>query len=488
MIFPATFQLATSLATELSDLGYAVAASPNSALQDVTRHASPFVAKGVDEQFYTLDPMTVNKVDMDSLAYAVQATTSGDNNNPSIFEESSAGLVRDLSKMVTTHLSYAKNEVRPTFTDFKEKLVSYLENYQPKNPATNFEITQYNFPEVLTDGLFADEIRRYIGTTIVEAKPISLGERTNDELLQLLLTGSKSIDKRLAEWAGDLSSNLLRTVWYSLFGLGQESGTNSLAQNGVNLAVHERIDHSLVAYLFARNLYNNPAEDSKLSLNDYKTQVAGIRDYAGRMLAENFRVFSSYLSSKVLILSADKTTAVVNGPVYKEWLSTGGSVELLYGVLVSGDRSKTVNAINEKLDSYRNNWSTYVAASMMSETTRSFQNFKTYLLGQFSIELEHPTSMEFEYGKTNANYKETAKRLACEYVEKLTPEDMKQPNKIAMELVARCRYFYSSAYRILSDMEEVARLSPNINPREAALLASIRYLSTYFASQLSIVK
>lgn len=57
---------------------------------------------------------------------------------------------------------------------------------------------------------------------------------------------------------------------------------------------------------------------------------------------------------------------------------------------------------------------------------------------------------------------------------------------MALELVAGIRFDYTPAKMILTDIDQTLKSSPDVDVREAALVAAANYLALYLAGQISI--
>ena len=58
--------------------------------------------------------------------------------------------------------------------------------------------------------------------------------------------------------------------------------------------------------------------------------------------------------------------------------------------------------------------------------------------------------------------------------------------KTARKLVCRARFYYTSSDKILAAIEEYTNSNPDIDPQEAALMATIEYVADFVAEQLTI--
>ena len=60
-------------------------------------------------------------------------------------------------------------------------------------------------------------------------------------------------------------------------------------------------------------------------------------------------------------------------------------------------------------------------------------------------------------------------------------------DKIALELVARIRYRFTNAYFILSEMQEILNMDEDIDAKEAALYATIYYITDFLLESVDCV-
>jgi hypothetical protein len=56
---------------------------------------------------------------------------------------------------------------------------------------------------------------------------------------------------------------------------------------------------------------------------------------------------------------------------------------------------------------------------------------------------------------------------------------------LALHIICQCRFYYTEAEFILSEIEEIGKQNPGIDVREAALIATINYLVDYLCDQIT---
>lgn len=454
-------------------------AKPNTLLAELVRHSIPPYALEVKDQ-----------EGLDTFFGAMEVTTTGSLETPSSHSLELDAIITDLSKLVTGHISYAKNIVKNLVVDFAEDIARYREENANKDPSAKFNIETLNIPELLKDGFFLDNINYYNGKTIIRPDVrFSLADKSRESILELMMTGDKKTDKLALEWLASLPEEFLPALWLSFFtDLGDARAVISFdALERLN--VYDKANYALGIYLLARKLYDQVDESAKdMNLSSYKKVALEYRDYAGAVLAACVKAMAQFLSSKTLVveLNASRYQAKVNGDVYRQWLSQGGSPEVILGLIVSGEQISTQALINSKAENLLAQWNSYCTFAKTSDSNKAFTSYKQFLLNRFSTMMNSLDDSERAYQESHPNYRSNVVNLLETEVENLKASDMNDPYEVALRLIAKCRFYYTSAYDILSNINEAGKINPNIDIREAALLAVVAYVSDYVAEQIGV--
>jgi hypothetical protein len=478
MIKSNSFTSSLSIAAALADINKTLVVGPNTVLNELVNLSTP-----IDHSLSQIE-------DNEAYAGALEAYTTGSLENPTQHDLQLNGVIKDLSKAVTNHISFAKNTVKPVVMQFSDNIKNYLANNAIKDPASKFNIITLNTPSVLEDESFLDSVKQYIGKFPIKPDiSFSLPLKNQEELLSMLMYGYPDIDKSLVEWVSQLDSLFLTRVWNSFFTtLGTNNDTITYPDiDRKNL--FEKTNIVLAIYLFSRKLFD-VVDESASNLTTYKNTAAQHRDYAGAMLAGCIKNIALFNRSNILVVETDpvKYEAKVNGTVYREWLTSGGSPEIILGLIVSGDKLTSVDMISNKKESYLKQWNSFHTFYSSSEFNKRLEYFKTFLYSNFNILLKEVSSEELAYIERNPRYYDIVNQLLSDQIENMKTSDMDDLFKTALVLIAKVRFYYTSAYDILDDIATASRVNPNIDVREAALLAVINYLSDYLANQISISK
>lgn len=479
MIQSQSYAAATPFAAELASRGLKVIAVPGTVLSELVRLSVPPL----------VDPKLTTDADLNTIGSAMQSITEGTLENPTEYSRTLGAYVNDIAKVVSQHVNYAKNVVRPTVTQFAENLQQYLANAAPKDPSEQFCIKNLRLPAVLKDESFLDTLSYYKDKSVLTPDlSFSFEPKTNEELAQMILVGSDRIDQQITEWASHLDPNYLVNTWNAFFTkqsipLGQGLPMNYGDVGALN--AFERADQMLAILLLARRV-TNEVQSEAIPLNVYKNTAIQYTDYAGAGLVEALRRIELAISSKQLIVSVDSRAkcAKVNGELYGAWLDEGGSPETIMGLIVSGNQPSSMELINKNVEQYKSEWNSYCLFYRTSENNKAFDYAKSFIMMQFSDMLKEQDPVESEYFLKNPEAAANILRMAQAEVDNLKTPDLKDPYAVALCLVAKCRFYYTAAFQILTDIHEAGKVNPNVDVREAALLAVINYVADFMASQM----
>lgn len=417
---------------------------------------------------------------------SIQASTQGNTTELSQHSLQQDALIKDLSGIVRSHINLAKNTVKPLVVEMADAITTYQNQFKPKLASEHFNIEALCLPEVLEDESFLDTLKPYLNKTVIRPElKVSLAVKTTEELMSLIATGVDRLDKLISTWLSQKDDDFLVNVFNSFF---TTEKTLVSYDDLERLNIFHRIDYVLAMVLFCHKLYDNADASATVDLSTYNASIMQIRDYAGSLLTRELNSVVMFNRSERLImdLSSDRYTVRVNGSVYKAWLQAGGQPEVILGYVISGDSGSSKVAIDAKAAEYTKQWDSYQLFYNTNESNKALDYFKSFLSQQLALSMKELTEMETEYSQKNPSFFETINTQATAYINGLRKDEMTNVFDIALILVAKCRFFYTSAYAILNDINEAAKANKDIDVREAALVAVINYLSDYFVNQMTV--
>lgn len=487
MIKKESFTAALGLSSTLADNNKSIIALPNTLLSHLVSVSVPpeyVFSDRLKETWHQYD----GEDSVEGYGYRLEDFTSGQDN---IHTLTINKVIEEISEAVTSHISFAKNQVKPHVIDLGDKLKDFLETHTDKDPSTLFELSVMSTPEVLKENAFLDLLKVYEGKSPVTPDyHFSLGSRSEDEIKPLIQTGFDYIDKLIDSWLSTLPNGFIVDIWTEYF---DGKGENKYR-------AYETIKHpnpfialnaSLLVFIISNKLYNEVGEEVKTTLRQHQLTSIQHKEFGGVSILSSLNKINAFNKSGILVIEKNyyDKTVYVNGDIYSEWLNNGGSPETLLGMIVGGSDLTNADLIRNKRTDLESEWNTYCLFEKSKNGNILFQSFKEELLLQFSLSMsvENLDAEEKDYSLRHPEFKQIVSKLVKEIISNIKPDDLKTPYKIALELVGKARYYYTGSYNILKDMEEAMELNPKLNPREAATLAIVYYVTDFLLSQTKVV-
>lgn len=400
--------------------------------------------------------------------------------------------IEDISKLVTNYISFARNVVNKEVNLLKEELESSLSSYKYKEPEDFFNVNYFKLNEVFGSYIVSSEIVSYGESKskyFFESLNLNKVQEETFELQKYLLTGDTEQDSVIQNWLGTLDTGIIKNYI-----------TNLIPQ--YELSTTQLLNYALVNYLFYRNLTERVDIETGLSEGALRTKSASNRDYFGnmlfislelyhkdirngRLLSSNSEVAFSYLNDKPLSIT-----------IYEENLAklaeAGLNIEVVFGYISSGLGSidVTVDKLIAESDKYISKWSNTRSLYLISLNNSRLDIFKQILRERFegSLVREEKNEDEQAYLLENTRFCDETKKLANQYIDQLHVSDIDDLCTITLDLVAKIRYRFTNSYYILKQMNEILKMNDKIEPMEAALYASINYITDYLLEQIDTVK
>lgn len=388
--------------------------------------------------------------------------------------------IKVAARAVQNALTVARNVVQPRINELVELTTMRLKSATPSD-LTRVAISTADDCPALFNPAFQKMIGKYENAPVVPV-PMSINAEgfTVEDLIGMMTTGIDSLDTEIVAWAGNLSASTIQFVWRTFF---------TFDDAAANLSFNDRLrlqeNFAPIVFLLARHLLENDEilAGQNISLKDYKACLEGYMEQAGRALCSRLNMAELSVKNGVLVRSIQGTTINVNPPVYNQWLESGGDNDILFGMAISADRNFTISSITEKATQYRSAWAKYVALTTSTENVRRFTFLQDQLIICYESILKKPDA---EGNVRDANsVADEMKRFKAE-VRAIGKEDTADLLALARRLVCRTSFDNTPAELILSKMDEVAKQSPNLAPREAAALATLWYISSWVGEQMLV--
>lgn len=406
--------------------------------------------------------------------------------------------VDNLAKIVSTHVSYIKNVVRERVVEFTKETQAFIESLGRSDAAANLTIERGSMPELVQDQAFLGMLETYRGRNVVPPSKYSLEfaiSNAPDDFTKIASTSNGRLDSMIASWVASSDFNYLQSTWHTFFVSGEANKTFKgpyLSQDDMkspNLFV--RLNTSLAYYLLA-NYYVNHLPDIVTSepTSSLERRIREHLEYAATTLIKTLDMLLDNNNASIMISYVDQfhKKITVSADVYDRWLATGGEVETILGMLVSGKFYPSVREIDEKANQLKQEWANYVRVHVETieyQKSRLLRDFYIQLLMKFQ-KPDYQEDVECSFLSSNAGFTGTTVKKAEAWLKEQTKEQLLDSYRVAKELIAGGKYGFTYAKKFLNDMEEIGAISDNVIPEEAAFVATVNYIADFILGQIQV--
>lgn len=481
MLTPTSISSTYALASILQRSGSSLSVVPGSALADLIATCGPTTESFRDEaaegEPYIEEPVETRVADA-ALAESVPGVNDHDIEVCRVTDVA--------SKAVAFTLDMARNVVNPKVDQVVEATEAYVDAYRRKR-GEPLLIAPVFLGSVFESAALGDLVARFTDSGVANVEPVKLTlQWPEGGMAAALATGIDELDAAVqAHFAG--REDDVKTLWSQFF--ADEAGVYRPADM---FAALPGMDEALILFLSAHALLEGDVvpEGLGISLSAYRAYLARLEEQAAARLCYQHRMALTGTRSKQLVISAPAKAKAgqlpsgvikVNGEVYNAWLAEGGSPEALFGAVASGVALHYHVVLDQ-------------AAALAASWTRSLG------LVEQQLKFEHQSVVIQGLSKAlvalAGNLPENERRLApaelhAEIAERLSHFHVKDLDNLY--LVARkavCRVFYphTDAEKILNAMDAVIADKPDMDPREAALLVMIDYVTDWVGSSIVVDK
>ena len=395
----------------------------------------------------------------------------------------------DLSTLISNHIAFARGVVNKQVSLLKEKILEGLSSFKYKEAEDFFNISYFKIADVFSSYIIENEINSYKNSStkfFFDSVDLSKLVKEEFDLAAYILTG-------------DAEQDALINGWFA--SVGKEKLLAYITENipEYALSVHNLMDYSLINYLFYRNLLNKADLDLGYSSIQLKSKCVANRDYFGNKLGVALDLYRKDIQNGRLLTSDSETAfsyfsdKALSITIYEESFAklaeAGCSIEVLFGYISSENRnSVTADELIANKDTYLNKWNSTRSLYLISMNNSKLDIFKQITCSKFDESIVELTDEEKEVTNNSSHFVEETKEMAYKYIDGLQLSEIDNLDKIALDLVGKIRFRFSNAYFILNEMSEIMKMADHIEPMEAALYASVKYVTDFLIEQVDVVR
>lgn len=390
-----------------------------------------------------------------------------------------------VGESVQKTLTTAKDVVNPLITRSVERLQERLARESQKL-LVPFEIQPVNYARVWRSPALGDVVERYAEQPVLPVLlPAVMPELSEETLLGYLQTGISSFDSEVRELINSKPSGWLVALFDSIF---TAKGSKDNLDRVLTVS-HDVRDEVLVVYLLTRRLKEDPPEGVRQDLGEYRSRMALLMNQSGRCVARLLSLRERERKVQTLVYSWPQGSldAVregncvirVNGELYLEWLNAGGQPEVLFGAFLD-NKVRTYDVLLEKAESYKTLWERQLR---VLRTKVAFQEQNLIMSGLERVGTDLIEEVRDAHAVDAAQLHSRLQKV----LKDIRTDELTNLYKVSRKVICRVLFAHTDVELLLTSIDRQCELNPDIPVREAALLATIQYV-TDWACKLVQVK
>ncbi len=494
MLSSTSIQTASSLAYDLAKKGICLRAKDNTYLMPLTNSLPILTGNGLDTP---IRPDVVTSIFESYLNDINKDACAAHNATQDI-------VIDELIKLVPKQLSFVKNQVVPAISETMETTFKVFDSLINKDPTIDFNIIEIKPQAHLFSSDIQNAAKQYANTSELKVdkeynfifdKCITAFNTDDgscqiaDELYESMIT--QYSNRALGDLDSLINKEQLRKLIES-FGAGLNN--SSIYESNAITAANAK----LLGFMIVETLAANPSLATKCTglseskFNEFKVQadrflLSGIEKFITQYAAN-----LSNSETRTLILSVDKIskTVYVDSGIYHQYLLDGGTVESIFGLLLTDKPNYTLYMYKAMLintaklnDVYRQ----YVNMYGLYTSTELLNNFKVHFDQIVTGFIQSsPTDVEKDFYSKNTAPLENVRKILKQELAQLTTDSVKDKEAMystGSMIIAKSRFYFTPAFFILDTMNK-AGANGNTDPSSAASIAAIYYLTDFFFTQI----
>lgn len=377
-----------------------------------------------------------------------------------------ADIIKLASLSVTRLHDITRNQVLPEIKDVAAKVQEYV-NARRIEAVLPYTIQMKEIPAVFSNPALGELVNRYPVPSNVDYAVRSLAAVTLDRVKELTKTGMAGLDSELA-----LGLSLKNDEGFAAV-MGVLSG--SIIVSAIN---PDYLPGVLVA---AQSIYDEPEPGTNMSLAEYNDHVNRLLGKTAQLLRGAMLRYNEQEKLNILYSSEGRdslTTIIVMGKPYRALLEKGLTPEALIGNEMAARRFSQGQLIENKtvLEQIYHREMNLQSVKVQSSMATIVRDALRITIGQ------HLAARDMGEEASAANAK------LLDLVSRVSERNCDDINVLVTEVVCEVFYPKTDALTFIRLMNRVgATLSADTDPREVALMATIKYINHWLCRQLGVV-
>lgn len=479
MLTRSSIQSAVPLATLLADRGVRLVPVTDSPLSELVQSSLYHLDLQASFEGEGYEAPVVR--DMDEFAEALEssaaqpdATGPDDNQHDAVMED----VVQKATAAVSYSLQLARNTVNAQIEMMVENAKRAIDSSDSE--ALNPLYVEQQVHDPILDSPLATEVsERYAN---FRTTPVALSVRIArpENVDEYLRTGSPMYDEMVQATLTRLGEDAAG-LWDRLFG-GKASYLNEV----VTITRQDTWAVGVLVSVLVQNVQNNIPAGVNMDADEFQVYLSAIRANVGRTLSEVPAARRRENDLSRLVVRAPRGenprgAIVVNEQVYARFLDHGGTPEVLFGAVISGEIPAMVKLLEEK-DQYLMRWTRARNMLQSAELQRRFVAMHGAFRETVTVVINEMDEDALVVGRD-----ELHARLRTA-ITRLTPNALNDMWNSARALLCAVVYPHTSVETILQTIDREADGMEEVDITQVALIAAVDYIAGWLAGQVEQVR
>ena len=404
----------------------------------------------------------------------------------------------EFAGVVDRFISSLRSDVNPAIESFTKVLTDSMDAYDSSldDWVSEIKIQLIDIPDPVAD--FPDMFNLEDNKGIAFPKGWEISKSfdplndvtTQDDILAMITTNSGALDKSTHAWLGSADSKELIEAHRVAFGLPcSTEDLKALFARGTPL---RNLDMACFIYMYADKLAREPSPAATgVRAEDYIRSVKILRNIAAGQLSRGIAALKATLKTETLVAGrADKRLTVIK-PIYDMYLAKGGTTQSLMGSLMNNSTRTSLKSMIENIFSDTADYDTLVKLRRQKSKTSRSSTMRTLAYNTFvgMSTTSSMTDMEDKYSRGNLEgFRKITIENAREVCAGLTDSETMSVNTVALIVITRSRFFYTTAEKYLTSMIDIKTGNPDLTVDEVRFMATMKYVASFLSTMVVVEK
>ncbi|BAW19013.1 hypothetical protein [Ralstonia phage RP12] len=397
-------------------------------------------------------------------------------------EETSDFLAEKLQK----HLFYARTVVAPFVDAYAGRLTQAMELIGG-NPDNGVEVVMHTQPGPLSEPSLISSIQLNRDAVFTREELLSgMPELDDNQIRTFMMTGAASVDAAIAEHFAKKEEGWLAARWKEIF---CRRFTDPVPSSGLDAFIsgRENVDTALMVFLVTRRIWNAPLDGANMSSAAYEDAMVRYRTQSGLRLCHELERLDRDSQSGILVIGTETSPGgavklIVNAAVYRDFLTQGGTNEVLLGNLLQPQKEVRLDRLLANKDLLESTWSRHYAYNRAFYDQKRLLKMREALVCEWEYLARDYTPEDFPVQK-----RASSRAMILKLSHALQPKDFDDLSSLALRLACEARFYETDAYEILSGMQRARENNPGLNATEAANISVTEYVCRWIGKAMDPV-